>query len=179
VGYLLASPLRRLFSNPIKTLSPYISSGMTVIDVGCAMGFFSLPLAEMVGSDGRIICIDLQEKMVQELYKRARKKNLHHRIEARVCSPERLNIDDLENTADFILASAVVHEVPDAEAFFNQLYTAAKNGGRLLVMEPAKHVSGQNFQATVDAAEKSGFTLLDRPRPRSWLTAVFQKNTEN
>ena len=92
VGYLLASPLRKLIDNPVKELSPYISRGMTVLDVGCAMGFFSLPMARMVGSQGKVICVDLQEKMVQNLYRRAKKKNIHGRIEARVCSSDHLNI---------------------------------------------------------------------------------------
>ena len=51
VGYLLASPLRKLFENPRKILSQYVKEGMKVLDIGCAMGFFSLPLAQMVGSN--------------------------------------------------------------------------------------------------------------------------------
>jgi len=50
VGYLLASPIRKLFQNPPKILSPYVENGMKVLDIGCVMGFFSLPLARMVGS---------------------------------------------------------------------------------------------------------------------------------
>ena len=40
VGYLLASPVRKLFDNPEKVLAPYVKEGMTVLDVGSAMGFF-------------------------------------------------------------------------------------------------------------------------------------------
>jgi len=52
VGYLLASPIRKLFQNLHKILGHYIEKGMKVLDVGCAMGFFSLPLAGMVGPMG-------------------------------------------------------------------------------------------------------------------------------
>jgi ubiquinone/menaquinone biosynthesis C-methylase UbiE len=51
VGYILASPLRRLIHNPRKILGDYIKSGMTVLDIGCAMGFFSIGMAKMVGPD--------------------------------------------------------------------------------------------------------------------------------
>ena len=117
----MVCPLRKLFERPVKSLSPYFRPGMTVIDVGCAMGFFSIPMAEMVGPDGRVICIDLQEKMVRKLYRRAKKKNRLSRIEARVCSSGHLNVDDLNNVADFVLASAVIHEVADVVSLFAEL----------------------------------------------------------
>ena len=67
VGYLLVSPLRRLFHNPEKILGPYVREGMKVLDVGCAMGFFWLPLAGMIGQTGKVVCIDMQERMITSL----------------------------------------------------------------------------------------------------------------
>jgi len=40
---------------------------MTVLDIGCGMGFFSIPLAPMVGPNGKVIWVDMQEKMLQLL----------------------------------------------------------------------------------------------------------------
>ena len=113
IGYLLASPLRKLFQNPDKILSPWVREGMTVLDVGCAMGFFTLPLARMVGPSGKVVCIDLQEKMIQALSRRARKADLLDRIDARICPSDSLGLADLNGQIDFTLLMAVVHEVPD------------------------------------------------------------------
>jgi len=55
--------MRRLFQDPETILSPYIKSGMKVLEVGPGMGFFSLPMARLIGETGRIYCVDLQEKM--------------------------------------------------------------------------------------------------------------------
>lgn len=66
VGYLLANPLRRLFQNPKNILRPFIKEGMTILEVGPGMGFFSLPLAKFVGETGRVVCVDLQEKNDKE-----------------------------------------------------------------------------------------------------------------
>ena len=63
MGYLLASPLRKLLQNPKKILNPYIREGMKALDLGCDMGFFSLPLAEGIGPTGKIVCLDIQEKI--------------------------------------------------------------------------------------------------------------------
>ncbi len=176
IGYLLACPLRRLVDNPEKLLSPYIRPGMTVIDAGCAMGYFSLPMAKMVGPGGKVICIDLQEKMVQKLYRRAKKKNLLSPIEARVCTRDHLNIDDLQDVADFALAYAVVHEVSDVSSFYTELCSALREGGKLLIGEPSSHVSALAFDIEVDAAGKCGFTLLDRSKFTGRRLALFQKN---
>ncbi|QTA83790.1 SAM-dependent methyltransferase domain-containing protein [Desulfonema limicola] len=55
IGYLLLNPIIKLYQNPEKILSPYVSEGMTVLDMGCAMGYFSLPLARMVGTGGKVM----------------------------------------------------------------------------------------------------------------------------
>ena len=148
---------------------------MTALDVGCAMGFYSLPMAGLVGPEGRVICVDLQEKMVVSLIRRARKKDLHHRIEARVCTETDLNLSDLSNSVDFALASAVVHEVPDPGSFFDQLCSVVREGGSLLVLEPRGHVSREHFQRTVETAEKEGFALVRRGSSGGRRMALFRK----
>ncbi len=70
---MLLSPLRKRRVNPAGLVRPYICKGMTVLDLGCAMGFFSLPMAELAGPAGRVICVDLQKRMIAGLERRARK----------------------------------------------------------------------------------------------------------
>ena len=176
VGYLLASPLRKLFQNPGKILGPYVIEGMKVLDIGCAMGFFSLPLAEMVGRNGKVICVDVQAKMIGALEKRARKAGLSGRIETRVCGADSLGLDDLKQEVDFALASAVVHEVPDASGFFSQICGALKPAGRLLVAEPKGHVSQEDFELTVSVAEQNGFRVIGRPQMGRGRAVLLEKN---
>lgn len=164
VGYLLASPVRRLFQNPKKILGPYVNKGMKVLDIGCAMGFFSLPLAELVGSEGKVICVDVQEKMIASLEKRARKAGLSDNIDVRVCSSGSFGLADLQEQIDFVVAMAVVHEVPDAASFFSEVYATMKPGGRLLVAEPKGHVSQEDFESTLSTATQAGFAAVDQPR---------------
>ena len=64
VGYLLLSPLRKLVTNPDRMLRPYVGPACGSLDAGTAMGFFSLPLARLVGESGHVVCVDLQEKMI-------------------------------------------------------------------------------------------------------------------
>jgi ubiquinone/menaquinone biosynthesis C-methylase UbiE len=172
VGYFLACPVRKLFENPKKILGAYIQEGMNVLDIGCAMGFFSLPLAEMIGSSGKVICVDIQEKMIQSLVKRAKKAGLSNRIETRVCSTDSLGLGDLKEEIDFALASAVVHEIPDPSNFFLEVRKTLKPDGKLLIAEPKGRVSQEDFDATISIAEQKGFKVIENPpvnRSRSVL----------
>lgn len=175
VGYLLASPVRRWFEKPEEVLGPHLGSGATAMDVGCAMGFFSLPLAEIVGPGGRVICVDMQERMIRSLRKRAVRAGVSDRIETRSCSAKSLGIADLEGAVDFALAYAVVHEVTDAARFLAEIAQALAPRGRLLVAEPRGHVSEEAFEITRAAAQSAGLSLVDRPAIKRSRTALLEK----
>lgn len=163
LGYLLASPLRRLLQDPEEIMKPQVREGMTVLDIGCGMGFFSLPLAKLVGDKGRVVCIDLQEKMIQGLLSRAKKAGLTNRIDGRVCSQTSLGVQDLSGKIDFALAFALVHEVPDKDKLFSEIHDALKPDSKLLLAEPRGHVSRQAFERTVSLAQSRGFEVVDNP----------------
>jgi len=175
LGYFLASPLRRWSQDPVKILGPLIKEGMKTMDVGCGMGFFSLPIARMVGPKGQVICIDLQEKMIKSLKKRAAKAGLTDRLETRVCSSNSLEIDDITGEIDFALTYAVVHEVPDSEALFSQVYQAMKPGSQLLLGEPKGHVTENDFSQTIAAARRCGFEIVDHPEIKRTRAALLNK----
>jgi ubiquinone/menaquinone biosynthesis C-methylase UbiE len=60
----LDSKIRRWLQNPQKILVPYVREEMTVLDIGCGPGLFSVEMARMVGKSGRVIAVDLQEGML-------------------------------------------------------------------------------------------------------------------
>jgi ubiquinone/menaquinone biosynthesis C-methylase UbiE len=179
VGYLLASPIRAYFQNPKKILKPYIEKGMTVLDIGCAMGFFTIPMAHMVKYNGQVICLDVQDKMLMALKKRALKDDVFERLDPRVTTNDDLGIKDLKNRIDFALAFAVVHEVPDIKSFFSQVYPVLKPDARFLVAEPKGHVSESDFANTISIAKNEGFVELDRPAIFRSRTILLQKKRED
>ena len=128
LGYLLASPLRRLVQDPQKVLAPYVREGMTVLEPGPGMGFFTLALARLVGPSGRVVAVDIQPRMLASLKRRAARGSLLERIDARWAAPNTLRIADLAGAVDLTLAFAMVHELPAVEAFFAELAMASKPG---------------------------------------------------
>jgi len=175
VGYLLASPLRKLLQNPTKLLSPFVSEGMTVLDIGSAMGFFTVPMAKMAGESGRVICVDIQEKMFEKLSERAKKAGVLDRIELRHIGPDSLGISDLADSLDFALASAVMHEVPSASHSFSELFTALKPSAKVLFIEPLKRVETAHFEEMLSMAEGAGFSVIERPKVKRSHAAVLKK----
>lgn len=158
LGYVLLSPLRKLIENPERMFSPHVLPGMTVLEPGCGMGYFTLPLARLVGPEGRVITVDIQPKMLAVLEKRAKKAGLSQRIETRCVAPGSLGIADLENSVDFAAAIHMVHEMPDQASFFSEIYGALKPGGRMFVKEPGGHVSLAEFEKTLKIAGEAGFS---------------------
>jgi len=167
--------MRRLFQNPEKILSPYIKHGMKVLEVGPGMGFFSIPMAKLVGEMGRIYCVDLQEKMLKSLRHRASKKHLLDRIDFRLCSESSLKIDDLAGVVDFALAFAVVHEVPDQKRLFVEISQSLKKDGLLLISEPSGHVKKEEFEKTLLIVQSNGMKILDSPIINRSHSAVLKK----
>jgi FkbM family methyltransferase len=153
IGCLLANPLRKLLQNPQKILCPFLHPGMTVLDMGCAMGFFTIPMAKYVQPGGKVIAVDVQKTMIEKLHKRVQKHNLTSIIETRLCHEDSFNIVDLTQKVDFILLFAVLHETPDPAATLTALSRVLKQGGKLLLAEPKGHVSDPEFKASLILAE--------------------------
>ncbi len=176
IGYLLASPLRRLRQDPHAILSPFVREGMLVLEPGPGMGFFTLELARLVGAGGRVIAVDLQERMLDSLRRRARRAGLLDRIDIRKVDESTLAAGDLAGRVDFVLAFAMVHEVPDPAACLAEVAAALRPGGRVLLAEPRGHVSATAFDETLRAAAARGLRATDRPRIAGSHAALLLKS---
>ena len=166
IGYLLVNPLRRLVQDPKAILAPYLRPGLTVVEPGPGMGFFTLELARGVGPSGHVVAVDVQPRMLAALTRRAHRAGLADRIEARLAAPDGLGLSALEGRVDLVVAFYVVHEFPDEAAFFREAARLLAPGGRLLVAEPRGHVGEADFSRTLERARVAG--LAERGRPAIW-----------
>ena len=116
--YSFDNPLRRFIHDPEPLLAPYVKPGMTVVDVGCGMGYFTIPLARITGPGGKVIAVDLQQRMLDALVRRAEKAGVADRVIPHRCQKESLGV---EGPADFALVFWMAHEVPDKPRFFREL----------------------------------------------------------
>jgi ubiquinone/menaquinone biosynthesis C-methylase UbiE len=168
----LDSRLRRWLQNPHKIMGPYIEKGMTVLDLGCGPGFFSLAMAQMVGRSGRVFASDLQQGMLYKLKDKIQGTELEDRITLHKCEK---NTIGAPGNVDFVLAFYMVHEVPNQEAFFREIGSILKPNGQVLIVEPPLHVSKKSFEVTIRIARDAGFTDVERPKVFFSKAALLQK----
>jgi len=167
----LDSKIRRWLQNPQKILSPYVKEGMKVLDVGCGPGFFSVELAKMVGTGGKVYSVDLQEGMLQKLRNKIYGTHLEKIIQPIKCEKDKIVVPE---KVDFILAFYMVHEVPDKDKLFSTLKNFLNENGEFLIVEPKLfHVSKKEFASTISKATTVGFKAVEGPRlPFSFSSAL-------
>ena len=171
-AYSFDNALRRFFHRPEKMLAPYLKKGMTVLDIGCGMGFFTIGMARMLGDKGRVIAVDVQQEMLDVLLRRARRKGVAHRIRLHRCEADELGVED---EIDFALAFWMVHEVPNPNRLGAQVRSCLMPTGKFLVVEPSFHVSRSHFQDILDAVRAAGLRESAQPRIRLSRAALFEK----
>jgi ubiquinone/menaquinone biosynthesis C-methylase UbiE len=167
---------RKLLQPPNKIVGDYVHPGNTVLDVGCGPGFFTRAMARMVGEEGRVIAVDLQEEMLEKMRQQAAKEGILQRIRPVKASEESLDLP-AGLQADFALAFYIVHEVSDQARLLRELWEALAPGGRLLVVEPSMHVTQEEFQASLQLAAERGFRALGEPKVRLSRAVLLVKTT--
>ena len=170
---LLDNFLRPLIHNPRKMFAPYVSQGMTVLDIGCGSGFTSLGLAELVGEEGLVIAADIQPKMISFVEARAIKAGLHDRIRTHLCEANRIGVQE---RVDFAVAFFMVHEVPNKWTLLGEIFKLLKTGGRFFLAEPKVHVKSNDFKQLVQDAQSIGFKVAEKPRVRFGQTVLLVKS---
>jgi len=173
-GPLLTIGFRKLFNDPRRITEPYLSDGMTAMDVGCGMGFFTIPKSEIVGSGGKIIAVDLQPEMLDGMRKNAQKAGSGN-ITAHLCAKDSLSVEQWNGTVDFAIVFWMLHEVPDAQRLIHEIHAVLAPNGRLLFSEPIMHVSKGNYLRSLDMITQMGFTTIAAPKIPISRTTVFQK----
>lgn len=175
LGYVLASPLRRLLQDPAEIIGPYIREGMTVLEPGPGMGFFTLEMAQRVGPQGRVIAVDVQPRMIAGLKRRLAKVGLAQRVDARLAREESMGLGDLAGKVDSRWLWRLCTRCPAPADCSRKLRAAMKPGAILLLAEPSGHVKNDLFAAELQAAADAGFTVAERPTVRRSHAALLKK----
>lgn len=157
----LDNSLRRMFQNPLKILKPYISKGMTVLDLGCGPGFFSTEIAKLVTLTGKVIAADLQEEMLKKVTHKITGTESEKIIQIHKCQEDSVGITE---KVDLVLAFWMIHEVPDQQKLFKELKSILKPEGKIYIVEPKFHVSKGAFEKMNVILRNTGFEISDRPK---------------
>ncbi len=107
-----------------------IRPGERVIDIGCGAGIDSLIAAKKVGSDGKVIGIDMTEAMLDKARQACEEAGLRQ-VEFRYGHAENLPVPD--GWADVVISNGVINLTPDKKATFREMARALNPEGRLQI----------------------------------------------
>ena len=138
--------------------------GLTVADIGCGEGYFTLRLLERVGPDGHVFANDIQPEMLDALALRI-PPEYRDRISLVLGNPDDTGIGEV---VDLIFLVQVLGEIPDQPAFLKQIKRLMHADSRLVLID-SKHITDAetgftrplNLQKMVDALATEGLVLVD------------------
>ena len=168
---MLEHPLRRLYESPKRILRPFVGEGMDVLDYGCGPGFFTLEMARLVGPSGHVTAVDLQQGMLEKAREKIERAGLAERVKFHLCDADAIG---LAGGFHFILVFHVLHEVPDQRKLLREMKGLLKPGGRMLVVEPAFHISSAEFRGSLELVKQAGLEAGPGPRIPFSRTAVLR-----
>jgi ubiquinone/menaquinone biosynthesis C-methylase UbiE len=177
-AHRLDLPARRLWLPPADVLGAMaVHSGQTIADVGAGTGYFSLPLADAVGPQGKVYAVDAQNEMLMLL-----KQKL---VEAAISNVELIHAEAVNTSlpqcsCDLFFAANVWHEFEDRGAVLKEAARVLKAGGQIAILdwrtdappEPGPPVAHRLHSSNaVDALRSGGFQNIAVARVGlySWL----------
>jgi SAM-dependent methyltransferase len=132
-------------------------------------------MARQAGPSGRVVAVDVQPRMIAGLKRRLAKAGLLERTDTHLASSDSLGLQDLRGNVDFVLAMAVVHEMPSSSRFFAEVAQAMKPGATLLLAEPSGHVNKAAFENELQDAAAAGLEVAGRPVIARSQAALLKK----
>jgi ubiquinone/menaquinone biosynthesis C-methylase UbiE len=155
-----------------------VKPGMTVCDMGCGNGFYTLQLAELVGPTGTVLAVDIQPEMLRLMEARAAEQGLQ-------------NIKSLLGTVvdpklpagqvDVILCVDVYHEFSHPEQMLAAMRKSLRPTGRLVLVEfrgedrtvPIKPLHKMKKQQVLRELVPNGFRLAEQFDGLPWQHMMF------
>ncbi len=107
-----------------------LQPGERVVDVGSGAGIDSLIAARMVGSEGRVIGVDMTPAMLEKARRSAYEGGFTN-VEFRQGLAESLPV--LDSWADVVISNGVLNLTPDKDAALREMARVLKPGGRLQI----------------------------------------------
>jgi predicted methyltransferase len=160
-----------------------IKPGDTVCDLGCGNGFYSLKLAPLVGQEGIVLAVDIQQKMLDLLMARAEQRMIHNikPIRGTVVDPKLP-----QQGVDLLLMVDVYHELSHPEEMLRAIRASLKPEGRIVLVEfreedpevPIKPLHKMSKQQILKEIPPNGFKLVGEFDELPWQHVMFFARTD-
>jgi len=155
-----------------------VQVGETVCDLGCGNGFYTLQLASLVGDQGTILAVDIQQEMLGLLRARAESADIHN------IRPIHSSVDDPHlptQLVDLVLLVDVYHEFSHPAAMLQAIHRCLKPNGRVALVEfrqedlqvPIKRLHKMSIAQILKEFPPAGFKLVGQFERLPWQHVMF------
>lgn len=128
----LNSDERKKWQDPLKITGEIgVESGMTVADLACGPGYFTIPLASLVGEDGLVYAVDANPTMLRHLRANI-KKSAVHRNTIRVIRADVSKTGIAAGSVDVAIFANVLHDLDDKGAFLREVRRISRRGATVV-----------------------------------------------
>ena len=172
LAYTWDNRIRTIVHDADHIIKPYINPGITALDVGCGMGYFSIHMASYVGEEGTVVSVDIQKEMIDIVKERSKKSGTEKIIQPIL---GRGDLGDITERIDFALNFWMLHEVESQETLVKQIYDLLNPGGKYLIAEPRIHTGRSYFLSVIAMCKSVGFKVETYPDIMFSRAVLFSK----
>jgi len=108
-----------------------IEKGMNILDLGCGTGWGSIDIASKLEGTGKVIGLDLSEKMIEQAEQKLAKISCDN-VEFKVGSGSSLDYDSYFN---YVLSTNAFHHFEQKEEIFSKVWKSLKNNGVFIIQD--------------------------------------------
>jgi ubiquinone/menaquinone biosynthesis C-methylase UbiE len=172
----LLHPMRRVLHPPDAMLSWFdLRPGAAALELGPGPGYFTSEASRLVGSEGRVICIDIQPAMLESLLGRLREEGI---VNAALLAGDATRLPLAPESVDLAYLVTVLGEVPDRPAALAELHRVLKPGGGLAFAETLTDPDYVFVDTLKDLCRAAGFEYLKERRQPLGYMMKFRKPVE-
>jgi len=117
-----------------------ITEGAAVADIGAGTGLFTRLFSKAVGSQGRVIAVDIAKNFLDHISKTCREQNLRN-VDTLLCTPDSTALEP--ESIDFAFICDTYHHFEYPSKTLRSLYRALRPGGRVVVID-FKRIEGES-----------------------------------
>jgi SAM-dependent methyltransferase len=155
-----------------------VRPGQVICDMGCGNGFYTLRLARLTGSEGKVYAVDIQPEMLRMLRFRAREAKIDN------VSPvlgSEIDPGLPENSLDLVLMVDVYHEFSHPGEMLQAIRKCLKPNGRIALVEfraedenvPIKRLHKMSKRQIRREFAANGFKIVRQFDGLPWQHMVF------
>lgn len=124
---------RRRILPPYETLVKLgLAKGDRIADIGCGIGYFTIPAAEIVETEGQVFAIDISVEMLAEVEKAITEKGI---LNVKTIKTDEETLKLMDEIVTFAVMCNVLHEVDDPAKTLSEVSRILSNNGRIAVIE--------------------------------------------